>query len=86
MRVQIHPKLVKKLLRRTARDRQLLRERLIFFAAEPFHPSLRNHPLAGNWRGYRSINLSGDLRAIYYLHGRDMAIFVEIGTHSQLYR
>ena len=35
--------------------------------------------------GYWSINITGDVRAIYRQHGDTIIIFVLIGTHSQLY-
>lgn len=85
MRISVHPKLAKQLLRRTARDRRVLMERLLLFETDPHNHTLRNHPLLGKWYGYRSINLTGDLRAIFRLLNSDHAIFVEIGTHSELY-
>ena len=50
---------------------------------------LRNHPLAGNWLGCRSIDITGDWRAVYeeLKNGQPMCVeFVEICTHSQLYK
>lgn len=46
---------------------------------------LDNHPLMGEWSGYRSISITGNMRAIYKQEDKDVARFVEIGTHSQLY-
>ena len=46
---------------------------------------LNNHPLKGKWSGYRSINISGDLRALYKEMGEDKVIFTNIGSHNQLY-
>ena len=40
-------------------------QRLKLFRQDPYHPLLRNHPLAGKYREYRSINITGDWRAIY---------------------
>jgi mRNA interferase YafQ len=58
---------------------------LELFAVDPFHPLLHNHSLRGRFAGYRSINIGGDLRAIYKLAGEDVAYFVELGTHEELY-
>ncbi len=52
---------------------------------DPFNARLRNHPLLGKYNGYRSIDIRPDLRAVYKDYG-DEAIFVALGTHSQLYR
>ena len=59
-------------------------DRLSLFANNPKDPRLRLHPLKGEFTGYYSINLSGDLRAIFKRDGPDI-IFVLVGTHSQLY-
>jgi mRNA-degrading endonuclease YafQ of YafQ-DinJ toxin-antitoxin module len=48
------------------------------------HPLLNNHSLQGKWSGYRSINITGDIRAIFKTEGF-FCIFITIGTHSQLY-
>lgn len=59
-------------------------ERLKLFLNDPFHPLLNKHPLHGEWEGYHSINITGDLRAVYKVEG-DTAIFVAIDTHTHLY-
>ncbi len=56
------------------------------FLENELHPLLNNHPLAGEYAGFRSINITGDLRAIYYRLSEDTVVFVSIGTHSQLYQ
>jgi addiction module RelE/StbE family toxin len=48
------------------------------------HPLLNNHALHGKWIGYRSINITGDIRALFKVEGF-FVIFLEIGRHSQLY-
>ncbi len=55
-----------------------------FFLDDPLHPSLNTHPLNGRWMDHWSINITGDIRAIYETRG-NAAIFVAIGTHSELY-
>lgn len=48
------------------------------------HPALNNHVLHGKWEGHRSINVTGDFRAVFRTEGF-IAIFITIGTHPQLY-
>jgi addiction module RelE/StbE family toxin len=60
-------------------------DRVTLFSTNPSHPILRNHPLVGNFVGYWSINISGDIRALYRYDGGDVIIFALIGTHSELY-
>ncbi len=61
------------------------RKRLELFKANPFDVSLRNHALKGKYLGYRSIDVTGDVRALYTTQGNTVIIFGFIGTHSQLY-
>lgn len=61
-------------------------ERVQLFSLDPFNELLRNHALTGRHTGLRSIDITGDFRAIYDPVSNDMALFVDIGTHSQLYR
>jgi len=63
-------------------------KRLTMFNQDPFHPLLNNHALTGQLSGYRSINVTGDWRALYSEYKEDdekIIIFKAIGTHSQLY-
>lgn len=61
-------------------------ERLVLFRGNPFHSILGNHALAGKYQGHRSINITGDYRAVYRLLDKNTALFVDIGTHSDLYK
>ncbi len=69
---------------RTAEKRRV-QERIMLFAKDPFDPILNNHGLKGKYEGYRSINVGGNLRALYKLAGEETVIFVAIDTHSKLY-
>lgn len=84
MRLQFH----KKFLKQQKNLRKIwdkIDERLILFVENPNHPLLNNHSLHGEYGGFRSINITGDIRAVYEDAGLDLAIFVAIGTHSELY-
>jgi addiction module RelE/StbE family toxin len=60
--------------------------RLAAFSADPFDSILNNHPLHGTYAGYRSINIAGDLRAIYRELDTETYFFIAIGPHKKLYR
>jgi len=52
-------------------------------------PSLRNHALRGKFVGYRSINVTDDVRAIFKVTQtgkKTIIIFHMLGTHEQLYK
>ena len=61
-----------------------LLERIELFSNNPLDSELNNHPLKGKYKQYRSINVTGDFRALY-LTRDDLIIFDIVGTHSQLY-
>jgi len=61
-------------------------ERINLFLEDEFDPALNNHPLRGKYKGYRSINITGDLRAIYKKMARNRAIFIAIDNHNNLYK
>ena len=70
---------------RTIQDK--IDERLVLFVKNQFNPILNNHALSGKYQGCRSINITGDVRAIYkMLNNEEIAYFVAIDTHSNLYK
>jgi addiction module RelE/StbE family toxin len=60
-------------------------ERLELFKKNPHDRQLRDHALKGKYMGYRSIDVDGDLRALYFIRGDKIIIFAFVGSHSQLY-
>jgi len=52
------------------------------------HPSLRSHPLKEKYRGYLSIDVTDDWRAVYKVQRRKactLITFRALGTHEELY-
>ena len=66
------------------------RNRFVVFLEDPFRPMLNNHALTGKYLGKRSINITGDWRAVYSEtlgdDGEKVMTFHLLGTHSQLYK
>lgn len=60
-------------------------ERLELFKKNPHDRVLRDHALKGTYAGYRSIDIKGDLRALYRIRDGRMIIFAFIGSHSELH-
>lgn len=83
MVVRFHKDFIKNSNKLTLQKNKLT-QRLKLFGQDEFNPILNNHSLRGKYQGYRSINITGDLRAIFK---RDevSAIFVTIDSHSNLY-
>ena len=60
-------------------------ERLLLFQKDPRDPLLRIHKLKGEKKPLKSMNITGDYRALFTQEDKDTITFHEIGTHSQLY-
>lgn len=89
VRIDYSTKFLKQLKKSPLSIKIAFRKRLAFFIQDQSHPQLNNHALAGNLKGYRSINITGDWRAIFSEHkGQDkiVVVFEMLGTHSELYR
>ncbi|MFH1584952.1 MAG: type II toxin-antitoxin system mRNA interferase toxin, RelE/StbE family [Patescibacteria group bacterium] len=86
MRVFFHRSFDKKYRKLRLGEKKKFKERLGLFLTDPFCPILNNHALTGKYKGSRSINVTGDLRAVYDIVGREAVLFVDIDTHSNLYR
>lgn len=56
----------------------LVKEISDFFREDPFHASLRNHPLDPPMEKYRSISVDNDLRIIFRVSDEDTVIFYNI--------
>ena len=61
-----------------------LSERLRLFEDDSSHSLLNNHALGGEYEGCRSINVTGNYRAIYNEHN-GIYFFLRVGTHPELY-
>ncbi len=85
MDVAFHKNFVKQYRALPQRTRIKCDARLVAFRKDPFASSLRNHALHGVYKGYRSIDVTGDVRAVYEPVSEDLAYFIFIGTHSELY-
>ena len=78
-------KFVKQFRKLPAKNQQQFKNRLEVFLVDQDHALLRRHPLRGKYAGYHSIDISGDLRALFRYQTENSVVFSLIGTHSQLY-
>lgn len=88
MNVAYDPAFVKKLKKIDIRVRNNVKEKILLFSKEPQNLSLNNHSLRDEYRGYRSIDITGDWRAIFrveFVGEERIAYFTNIGTHKELY-
>ncbi len=57
----------------------------LLIAAEPLPPRLKDHPLTGDWGGYRDCHIEPDWLLLYKIDGNDL-ILARTGTHADLFR
>ena len=55
------------------------------FIRNPHHPLLRDHALTGAKKILRAFSITGDIRIIYYREITGEIVFLDIGTHNQVY-
>ncbi len=85
MRTIFHKQFQRQFTKLSERIKNKFEIQLEIFYQDAFDSRLENHELYGKYRHHRSINVTGDIRAIYKAENEDAAIFVAIVTHSQLY-
>lgn len=84
MKIKLHKNFVKQYQKLRVSEKEKFKERRDLFLQDEFNPVLNNHLLKGKYLGCRSINITGDLRVIYK-RNIEIAIFVTIDSHSNLY-
>ncbi|MBI5221461.1 MAG: type II toxin-antitoxin system mRNA interferase toxin, RelE/StbE family [Candidatus Magasanikbacteria bacterium] len=87
MQIEYSRRFVKELRKAPRKIQIAFRDRLVLFVDSQFSQILKNHKLVGEMKNCRSINITGDWRAIYQeLENGGVVFFIMFGTHSQLYK
>lgn len=84
MTVEFTKNFIKQSKKLSPKLRAQLFQRVKLFTKDPYNTLLRDHQLKGKFKRYRSIDITGDYRALY-IPKNGKAIFDIVGTHSQLY-
>ncbi len=85
MRIDFHRNFDQRFSKLSKRQKEQFKLRLVEFIQDRYKPELNNHGLKGKYKGYRSINVTGDIRAVFMPHDENHVEFVHIGSHNQLY-
>lgn len=85
MKICFHKNFIKQFNKLSDKEKAQIKQRLKIFLENPYAEILNNHALKGKYLNYRSININGDLRAIYKYLDENESVFVNIGTNHQLY-
>lgn len=84
MEIHFHKNFKKKLKKLSPKIKNQFYARLVLFMKDKTHATLNNHSVDKAFTDCRSINVSGDYRAIFKEENNSV-IFLKIGTHSELY-
>lgn len=89
MKAKFSPLVQQKLLELNKKDRKLIikiEKQIKLLESNSNHPSLRTHKLAGNLANRWSISISKGFRMIYVILEKDVAYFLDLGTHDEVYK
>lgn len=85
MKIDFSRKFDKQLRKSPLKIRKKFSKSFIIFKNNPQDRRLRNHALKGKYSGCRSIDITGDWRAVYQKIEGKSYYFIALGTHNQLY-
>lgn len=88
MKIKLHRRFEKSYKSRIASNKKLVlqtAERIKLFKANPQSPLLRNHELVGTKKAMCSFSIAGDIRIVYTQINEDEVMFMDIGSHNQVY-
>ena len=59
---------------------------VMLFLGEQLPPEYLDHALSGDWAGFRECHIGGDFLMIYEHTRSDLITFVDLGSHSELFK
>lgn len=78
----------KKAFKRISRNKALEKKfwsRLEVFMEDPSGVRLKAHKLSGKLKDLWSFSIEYDVRVIFYFSDKTHAVFIDIGTHNEVY-
>ena len=85
MIVVYHKKFTKRFTKLSPKIQAAFYKKLEIFYKDKYDERLNNHTLHWPFEGMRSIDITGDYRAIFVEHSGNAVVFNKIGTHTELY-
>lgn len=85
MRITTTKKFDKQFRKQPVRVKKEFEKRVEIFLADVNDPQLHVHKLKGVYDKLWSLNVKGDVRVIFDKRQEPLIIFIEIGSHSELY-
>ncbi len=75
----------KKKIKNNTQIEELFWEKVKKFINNPFDRELKTHKLSGNLKDLWSFRIDYDIRVIFFFEGNNKAIFIDIGSHDEVY-
>lgn len=88
MKIRFHLKFQKSYRSRIYNNKKLVlhtEQRIELFRTNPDTSILKDHALSGSKKGLRAFSITGDIRIIYQNISEEEVIFMDIGSHNQVY-
>lgn len=88
MKIELYRGFKKAYKLRIASDKQLIAktaQRISLFKSDPKNPILKDHGLIGAKKGLRAFSITGNLRLVYLPVSQEKVVFIDIGSHNQVY-
>ncbi|QQS27357.1 type II toxin-antitoxin system RelE/ParE family toxin [bacterium] len=85
MTIRYSKKFRKQYKKLTPKMQQKTTDAIKLWSQKPNDESLRLHKLSGKMSRFYSIDIAGDLRALYEIVDNEVFLYQMVGTHSQLY-
>lgn len=88
MNIEFHPSFKRSYKSRIVKNKKLVEktnERIKLFQQNQANPLLKDHALKGKKIGLRAFWVGGDIRIVYMPVSKNHALFLDIGTHNQVY-
>jgi mRNA-degrading endonuclease YafQ of YafQ-DinJ toxin-antitoxin module len=83
--VLLHKRFQKKYAKLSEKIKESFKERRNLFLDDINSPLLSIHLLHGKYSGYKSFNVTGDIRVVFKEIEKGAFLFLDIGTHGDLY-
>ena len=75
----------KRQVRNNRLDQDTFWQRVELFINNPYDPILKTHRLSGKLKSMWAFSLGYDLRVVFYFQTTQNVVFVDIGTHNEVY-
>jgi addiction module RelE/StbE family toxin len=75
----------KKKIKRNKQLEELYWDKVKIFMKDPFDERLNTHKLSGELKDLWSFSIGYDMRVAFYFANGNKVVFVDIGTHDEIY-